>query len=232
MTTDPHTIEARASLDRLNQALTDAGLQFHLAGFAMVEGRAYPTFTVQMTAPQAELLADALSPTLSELTTSTAAMKLADLIDEEGLELGVALELFAGRRTPEDLAIIQRARELYDEDDVVVDEAALVAEGDHGSNVMAWVWVPEPDEPPAVQFSIEDARLAGLHHGHTAANWQEAQTLLPAVDPIAEGLSRAAEQSTYDPEAWAAGFADGWQMREDGLYEDGTPMDDDSDEGQ
>lgn len=74
---------------------------------------------------------------------------------------------------------------------------------------------------------LKEAHKVGLAHGHTAANWQEAQTSLPMPDPHDEAQRRAAEQSSYDHDAWADGFVEGWELRMDNKYEDGSPMDED-----
>lgn len=68
---------------------------------------------------------------------------------------------------------------------------------------------------------------AGFGRGHTAANWQEAQTSLPVPNPVEEAARRAGEEGTYDREEWVAGFVEGWQLRMDGCYEDGSPMETD-----
>lgn len=81
-----------------------------------------------------------------------------------------------------------------------------------------------------ITFTLEDARQAGRNYGHTAANWQEAQTSLPMPDPQAEGERRAGEQSSYDPVEWAAGFVEGWELRMENKYDDGSPMDDEDSE--
>ena len=71
-----------------------------------------------------------------------------------------------------------------------------------------------------------EAFEAGLHRGHTAANWQEAQTSLPTPDPHdeAELVAPAIELRAV----WIDGFIEGWERRYRGQYADGTPMDEDS----
>jgi hypothetical protein len=79
------------------------------------------------------------------------------------------------------------------------------------------------------RYSLKEAREAGRHYGHTAANWQEAQTSLPIPDPQVEGARLASEQISYDEAAWTEGFVEGWELRMEGFYEDGTLMDEDGD---
>jgi hypothetical protein len=59
--TDDYATEARAAFDTLNDAIRAAGLPFMLSTFRIMDGRGYPTFSVSMTATQAERLADAIT---------------------------------------------------------------------------------------------------------------------------------------------------------------------------
>lgn len=47
------------------------------------------------------------------------------------------------RATP---AQLERARLLYGEDDVQIDEDAVVSETEDGVWVQAWVWLPKPED--------------------------------------------------------------------------------------
>lgn len=55
--------------------------------------------------------------------------------------------------TPEELKLVERAREKYtlsSSNDIEIDEVPTLSHSDKGAFVSAWVWVPYPEEPEGV----------------------------------------------------------------------------------
>lgn len=68
------------------------------------------------------------------------------LIDQ-GLTFSECHEVFARRRTDEEIVFVSAAQDhrLLDDGVLEVDENAIVSESDEGAYVMAWLWIDKED---------------------------------------------------------------------------------------
>ncbi len=76
-----------------------------------------------------------------------------------------------------------------------------------------------------VKRTADGAREAGLSNGWGAANYAEAYGT--DESPDAEAWRRSIEQVSYDRHEWVAGFLEGWQLCDNGCWQDGSPRDED-----
>jgi hypothetical protein len=70
------------------------------------------------------------------------------------------------RATPDQ---IDEAREMYSDDDIEIDDDALVSEGDGGAWVQAWVWVPDGGADEHYQDTATTDDLERSYGPHQAA---------------------------------------------------------------
>jgi len=96
---------------------------------------------------------------------------------------------------------VERARELYGDDDLTVDDDAVVSDADGGAWVAAWVWVPDDNEP---KVPLKPMRLQGseLKVGDTIEVWWAPRRdtiteLKPYNGPLAYLFKGGAQLATF-----------------------------------
>lgn len=127
--------------------------------------------------------------------TDDVLVRLRAAIASQAVTFSEVVSEFAAARTPDELALVAKAREMAREGEIEVDDTAIVSAGDDpGAYVMAWMWVDTPVNVDA----ITDDMLA-----EAARN--------PDLDAALQPLMEAAKIDTGDVAgAVFSGRSDQW----------------------